>query len=237
MGPSGYRLEFFSHGLVAAPADAVHWGDAPAQRTVYPPADPVVDAVLLFSDGRFDPPDGGPPTYPVIDPLLEDVPDSAVTQLQLDPGSISIDVTGDDTHRVLTLSEDGVADETIPVRPGTQAIRRPLRPGVVQVAVRLSPGDAWPENDELAAFVAPAAQPEQWWIATSPTPSSAWRALAPGALPTDPAAYLAASVLVLDNIDADALDLSQQRLLLQYVRDLGGSLLILGGDHAFAAGN
>jgi hypothetical protein len=53
-------------------------------------------------------------------------------------------------------------------------------------------------------------------------------------LPTNPMAYLAASIIALNNIPAA--DIPNQDPLLQYVRDCGGSLLILGGEHAFAAG-
>ena len=43
-------------------------------------------------------------------------------------------------------------------------------------------------------------------------------------------------MVVLDNVPADALDRLQQDALLRYARDFGGSVLLLGGNHAFAAG-
>jgi hypothetical protein len=47
---------------------------------------------------------------------------------------------------------------------------------------------------------------------------------------------LSAAVIVLDDVWADALSSSQQDRLLQFARDLGGGVVIVGGDRAFAAG-
>jgi hypothetical protein len=55
-------------------------------------------------------------------------------------------------------------------------------------------------------------------------------------LPSDPAEYLAPAVIVLDNVPAAAISDPVMHRLSQYVNDLGGALVILGGDHAFAAG-
>ena len=60
--------------------------------------------------------------------------------------------------------------------------------------------------------------------------------MAPEALPTGAAAYLAPAVIVLDDVAADRLSPEQQGRLRQCVRDLGGGLVLLGGGHAFAAG-
>jgi hypothetical protein len=55
-------------------------------------------------------------------------------------------------------------------------------------------------------------------------------------LPNDASEYLRAAAIALSNVNADTLSQTQLERLTQYVRDLGGSLLIFGGDHAFAAG-
>jgi hypothetical protein len=77
---------------------------------------------------------------------------------------------------------------------------------------------------------------QRWWIGKSPAPAG-WRAVDPdilsGALPD----FLAAGVIALDNVPVDALTRLAHERLLSYVRDLGGGLLILGGDRAFAAGH
>src|SRR5256885_952037 len=75
---------------------------------------------------------------------------------------------------------------------------------------------------------------EKWVIGANLAPSG-WRAILSSDLPTDAAEYLRPSVIALDNIAASDLSSLQQQRLGQYVRDLGGGLVILGGDHAFAA--
>jgi hypothetical protein len=84
----------------------------------------------------------------------------------------------------------------------------------------------------------PPAQLERWWISQSapPPPGSGWRGIKPAELPADATPYLAAGVIVLDNIPADAVDRPQRGRIEQYVRDLGGGLVILGGERAYAAG-
>ena len=62
------------------------------------------------------------------------------------------------------------------------------------------------------------------------------RALTPEQLPTDPADYLSPALIVLNNVPAGQISAAAQDRLEEYVRDLGGSLLILGGDSAFGRG-
>jgi Ca-activated chloride channel family protein len=114
-------------------------------------------------------------------------------------------------------------------------IDRPVAAGSSQVSVELAPGDPWPENDALRANVPLPEEFERWWVGGS-GPGGSWRTIDPHQLPTDSNEYLAAGIIVLDNIAASELSEPQQQRLQQYVRDLGGGLLILGGDHAFAAG-
>ena len=101
------------------------------------------------------------------------------------------------------------------------------------VSANLASTDAWPENDRLKLILPAPEKLQRWWLGSSPPPL--WTQI--HELPTDPTDYLSASIIALNNIPADALSTLQQDRLLQFVRDLGGSLLILGGDHAFAAGN
>jgi hypothetical protein len=104
-----------------------------------------------------------------------------------------------------------------------------------EVTASLPTGDLWPENDSLTFAPSPPLEKQKWWLGENPPVG--WRVLAPTALPADSAAYLQPSVIGLNNISADALSSDQQSHLLQYVRELGGSLLIIGGPSAFAAGH
>jgi hypothetical protein len=54
------------------------------ETTFNPPAD--AEAVLLFSDCRFALPPNAPPSYVVIDPLLENPSDGAITRLTTNTG-------------------------------------------------------------------------------------------------------------------------------------------------------
>ncbi len=62
------------------------------------------------------------------------------------------------------------------------------------------------------------------------------RAIGPEAVPTTAAALAAVLAVVLDDLPATALTPAQMRALSEYVRLLGGGLLVVGGPHAFGPG-
>jgi hypothetical protein len=101
--------------------------------------------------------------------------------------------------------------------------------------VCVSGRDRWHENDQLVLRRPPPRELERWWIGRSP-PSSGWRHVAPESAPFDVTDYLAAGVVVLNDVSADELDAPQRQALEQYVRHLGGGVVMLGGEHSFAAG-
>ena len=211
------------------PYTLVRFGEG-ADRTTWTAPPPGASAVLLFSDGRFDPPATAQPVYVVIDPALEQPGDAAVTSLER-RGEQLIVTTSNGGNGTRELSVDG---RSTPVQRGARTIAVPAGDASATVA-QLSGGDAWPENDALTLAPPPPAMNQRWWIGDAP-PAAGWRSLSPADLPTDAAAWLGPSVVVLSNVPADALSPAQGRRLEQYVRDLGGGLLILGGDQAFAAG-
>lgn len=224
--------------------------DLAAERTVFDPPSGA-SAVVLFSDGRFDLPAAAPPTYVVIDPLLESPADAAVKSLEQRGDRMVAAVTNTAATRTLELTGVRLADARPAAGPvigvkdmrphsifsgvatGSGVLQASIEPSAGRIGARLSPGDAWPENDQLWALVAPPAA-EQWWVGTGGP--AGWRTMSPGELPTDAAPYLAPSVIVLHNIAQSDLTALQRRRLGQYVRELGGGVVILGGDRAFAAG-
>jgi hypothetical protein len=199
-------------------ADGSTLGDLPCDRTIFAP--PPADAVVLFSDGQFELPAYAPPTYPVLDPAMDHPTDAAITSLsQL--GNRILATTSSTTR---PIHWTGATPDPNPF------IATPDITGEVTAA--LSPGDLWPENDSLTIALPTPPLSQRWWIgADCPTN---WQGIA--TLPSNPADYLRPGAIVLNNIPADALNTEQQQRLVQYVRDLGGSLVIVGGDHAFAAG-
>jgi hypothetical protein len=236
-----HRLYYFADGT--APANLISAAgtgdlpDLPADRTRYEP--PTGAAVLLFSDGQFEMPPadaGGPPTYPVIDVGLEGPRDAAVVTLEAHGDSAAAEVRNSGPDRQLSLpGMTGTSPTTAPA--GEYVVSRAVDPSAGAIAARLDSGDVWPENDALAAAIPPPPQAERWLVdggAMAAPPG--WRVMSPEALPTDSAAWLAPSVIVLNDIDGGRLSPDRQDRLRQYVRDLGGGLVILGGPHAFAAG-
>jgi hypothetical protein len=233
LGKTPHRIYYFASDVPQGDPGGAVFPDIAAERTVFqPPA--AAAAVVLFSDARFELPQAGPPTYVVIDPLLDAPADAAISSLEVRGGQAVVNVSNSGNPRRLTVA--GMANTPPATAPsGSYVLTRKLDPRAATVSARLAPGDAWPENDQLVGRLPPAEHTERWWVGTSP-PSGGWRVFVPANLPTDPAAYLAASSIVLQNIAATDLTTLQQQRLAQYVRDLGGGLIILGGDHAYAAG-
>jgi hypothetical protein len=203
--------------------------EMPADRTIFsPPAEAA--AVLLFSDGQFDPPAQSPAVYFVVDPALENPADAAVKHIELRGRELEATVANTGGPREATIFSHAIT-----VAPGTQIIRQRVEGGITQAAVQIAAGDLWPENDSLSISRAPPEPMERWWI--GPDAPSGWRSFSPANLPAEPEPYLAPAVVAIANQPAPAFSAAALDRLQQYVRDLGGSLLLLGGDHAFAAGD
>jgi hypothetical protein len=230
LGPLPVKLLAFSDHVEPLPAGAA-LADLPCDHTVYDPPD--ADAILLFSDGRFALPATNAPTYPAIDPLLIDVQDAAVTDLHFDGNSVIARVRDIGVNRVLSWT-NAKEDGPMPVPSGTTLFDGGAATGGL-VEARLNPADRWPENDSLELPAQKPSKFERWWIGSG-APPTGWTSLPPADLPADAAEYLSVSAIAVSNMPASELSETQMRRLGQYVRELGGSLFILGGDHAFAAG-
>jgi hypothetical protein len=235
LGRATHRIYYFASQMSQIAPGGDPLPDIGCERTTFqPPAG--VGAVVLFSDGRFDLPTVAPPTFVVVDPRLELPADARVTALEVRGRDIAASVTNAGSERRLSFS--GTRPQGyIAVAPGQYVLTRPIDPRAVRASTQFGPGDAWPENDQLSILPPLPDQDERWWTSgAGSAPATGWRLIPPTQLPSDPSAYLAPAIIVLDNVAASQLtDLQQQRLA-QYVRELGGTLLILGGDHAFAAG-
>jgi hypothetical protein len=231
IGDTPCRVIYFAQqNSTEPPAGSAHLADMPGDRTVYAP--PAAAAVVLFSDGRFAPPALAPPTFVVADAALDQPGDAAVSRLERRGDDLAATVRVEGKARQLAL-----AGAAVNVDPGELTIVRPLPAGERVAAARVDGADRWPENDALSIPLAPPMRTQRWWVSTSrAAPPGDWVAMAPDKLPTDAAAWLAPGVLVLDNLSADDLPDAPMRRLEQYVRDLGGALVIGGGQRAFAGG-
>jgi hypothetical protein len=186
------------------------------------------DAVLLLSDGRLVVSKSvRAPIYPIIG-RENPTGDARLLAAEIDGDRLVVALANDGPRRTLTWP-DGT---TTVVPPGTMRLSHaaPTDRG----NVHLDAGDRWPENDSIE--IAPAVQiaSERWWIGAMPAPAG-YRAIAPNALPLADA-WLAARQVVIDNVPANAISAEGMRSISHYVRDLGGSLMIVGGDRAFSAG-
>lgn len=231
IGDTPYQLFGFAAD-VRALDPAGPWVEMPAAQTVFSP--PAADAILLFSDAQFELPRSSPPIFIVDDPALENVADAAVRRLEIRGDSLDATISNTGVPRKATFR--GVQGATtVPFGPGTIVLNKPLADQADFASVELNRADAWPENDALTIRRSPPLASEIWWIGAAP-PSGQWRRFSPAQTPDDPAQFLAPAVIVLSNVPAADLTPAALDRIVQYVRDLGGSLLILGGDHAFASG-
>jgi hypothetical protein len=233
LGNRPHELRFFADGWGGGDIASSALPDLAAARTVLPEVD--APAVVLFSDGRGRFPATLPPAYCVIDGALDEVADAAVTALDSRGGVTTVGVRNEGGERLLVLRGMG-APETAPTPRGAFSMTRRTSPGATSLSAGLAPGDAWPENDTLRATPPPGAVAQRWWVGASDPPGAEWTAFNPGDLPGEVSRYLDAAVIVLDNVPADAFDAARLDALGRYVRELGGSVVILGGDRAFAAG-
>lgn len=226
------RVLYFAGEVHHTPPAGPYLADLPGDRTVFSP--PPAAAILLFSDARFDLPQSAPPTYVVADPLLSDPPDAAVCRLELRQDHLAVAVrNAGQTQRTLRVSADGMPS-TRPVQQGEFVVTLPAPARAGLVTATLPGNDRWPENDALTIRIPPPEAAAKWWVGG--IAPAGFTALSPADLSTDGGQYVGTSAIVLDNVAATDLSDIQQQRLAQYVRDLGGGLVILGGDRAFAAG-
>lgn len=236
LGNTKYQTFGFADTISALPQSAL-LPDLSGQETRFPLS--AAGAILLFSDGRFWPPPVASPVFAVVDPALNESVDAAVLKLEIDRDRVKATVRNNGPPRELRWS-GAMADDTTPISGDVVRLATASSAGSAggaggMITASLAPGDLWPENDSLSIYSPPAEQREKWWVGGGPA-RGGWRVMPPELLPVDSLWYLNAGILVLDNISANALSSAQHGVIWQYVRDLGGSLLIVGGDHAFAAG-
>ncbi len=230
LGDNQHRLVFFAQTNTQTSPQQTLLDDLPAERTSFsPPLD--ANAILLFSDCQFDLPATSPPVFVAVDPMLQNPPDAAVRKLEIRRNSLFASLQNQDTNPAQALISPGNIQESV---SGAILVSTPLPDDTNQATARILANDPWPENNALAIRVPPPIAHENWWVGLNAPPG--WRPVPPNMLPDSPADYLTPAVIVLDNVPTtDLTDLRQQRLE-QYVRDLGGTLVILGGHRAFAAG-
>ncbi|MEA2736038.1 MAG: hypothetical protein QOE14_2489, partial [Humisphaera sp.] len=246
LGKTRYTLYQLSDGVSPAAASSLESLplEVSCRATVYAPP-PGADAVVLFSDARFATPPTtattapAPQTFIVADSALEQPPDTALERLDVRGGDTVVATLRNasaNTAQPPQLTLVGTDIKNAPVAAGRYVITGNITPGAREVTGWLRPGDPWMMNNSLSIRIPPRLVAQKWWIGSGPAPSAEWIRIDPADAPADLADYLAPGVIVLDNVAADALPNVARARLRDYVRDLGGGIVILGGDHAYAAG-
>ncbi len=218
-------VHFFANGKIF-PAAGAYLADAPGTLTRWPgAADSLTDAVLLFSDGQFHFPAQSPAIFAVADKALEQgAGDARVAGMRQQGERGMVQVINHGPPRRLAMT-----DQTeVAISTGTQSLAFEARAGGKPITARLAAGDAWPENDAMSLPINPQLW-RRWWV--GPNAPAGFEAIAPDQLPEDAGKYLEAAVVALPA--PWRLSQAQMAALDQYVRQLGGSLLLMGGLQTF----
>lgn len=106
--------------------------------------------------------------------------------------------------------------------------------------------DALPENDIASAVTATPGRGRTLVVSSRPTTTPLPGLLeaadievsvvGPDGLPTDLLSMQDNDLIVLDDLSASAIPRSTQEVLTQHIEDLGGGLLVIGGEQSFGAG-
>ena len=228
LGGLSYRIVWFSDHNLEGSLDrlAVEPAEMESDRTIFtPPAD--ASAVVLFSDGQFELPPLSSPVYAVVDPRLQSPADAAVMGMEQHGQEVWVRTTVQGEKRRLQVN-----NQTQTIAPPGQTILTAVSDDA-PMSARFEKEDAWPENDAMELWPLQETR-ESWWVGDG-SPGG-WRQWSAEQLPLDAAVWLRPSIIVLNNIPARRLSDAQQGRLEQYVRDLGGGLVIVGGDQSFSVG-
>lgn len=156
--------------------------------------------------------------------------------------------TGARIHLRVTEGEAVIDQRTIEVEPGRAIVtlsRVARTEGLLRyTATVTAEPDGTAANNRASALVTVRGAPTVWYVASSPGPLAGAlatqgvriRVLAPEALPAAAAEYRGIAVVVLDDVPATRLSSAQMASLRDYVGQLGGGLLTIGGTHSYGVG-
>lgn len=188
-------------------------------------------SLLILTDGHVSADLHGLPATVAYDPRLNAPADRAVERLAYELGDLLATARGDVDPG---LRLDGVlttqAGAAAFLRTPADRVDGPVR-AVAGGGGGGGGGDAWPEND-LLTIGPPVSMPTRWLWASSErsAPSGFEWHETPGQIPEETA------VLVLDNLPADVLSGATAGELADFIRNRGGSTILVGGDRTFGPG-
>lgn len=153
-----------------------------------------------------------------------------------------------EVHLRVVENETLIDQRTMTVQPGRMVITIPRvarREGMLQYTASIvAVPDGATANNRASALVAVRGTPLVWYVAREPGPLAQSlirqgmrvQVLAPEALPASAAEYRGTAAVVLDDISATLLSAAQMAALRDFVGQLGGGLLAVGGPHSFGVG-
>ncbi len=167
--------------------------------------------------------------------------------------SVTVESNVDTTAKIRLLTDGQVStEETVDVRSGPNSYvfdHQPLPGGPHAFQAIIEPAeDTVPENNQSSAFTNVTGKPKVLMVEGDPGDTTALaKALQsegtqvdttnPTGLPADLPSLRAYDTLVLANVSADSVTAGQLRTVKTYVQDLGGGLVVIGGDKSFGTGN
>ncbi len=208
--------------------------EQPALETrLSPPPD--ADVVVVLTDGRLRLEAWSQPAVlAVAEDLLQAPRDAAVTRLERDGDAVVATarsgLPGDEAPTlVVEPTTAGAVSRVVERSALVRVMPAPSHP----VVARVGADDPWPEDDLLRLPPVATDTARRLWVGEGVHESFE----ATPTLPTQAAQLAGASVVVLANVSAASLPPASMEALRQYVMEMGGTVLIVGGDRAFAAGD
>src|SRR5690606_658316 len=139
----------------------------------------------------------------------------------------------------------------VELEAGTSLLNVPVlldEPGTVRLTVEIDVSSDEVFQNNVASVLLAVASPPTVYVVARDEPMAADFAGAlqlqglealsrlPQSLPASPSGYLGVDAVVLLDVPAIALTSTQQQALETYVRDMGGGLVITGGENSFGPG-
>jgi len=166
--------------------------------------------------------------------------------------SVTVESNIDTTARIRLLTDGAVSTEdTVHVRKGTNSFifdHKPLEGGAHSFEGSIEPAeDTVSENNQGSAFTNVSGKPKVLIVENNPGDTAALaKALEsggthveivnPSGMPSDLPTLRNYDTLVLANVAASAITPAQMRVVKTYVQDLGGGLVVIGGDKSYGTG-
>ena len=230
LGDVPYRIRFFADGEVMAPSGANVLPDVACEQTRYPSSS--ADNVLLFSDAQFHLRPSGPPTYVVVDPALDDSKDAAVTRLEIRGDDVVATLLNRGQPRPVAFAgaspSEGIAAQ------GATVLSRQRIQTAASISAQLRRPIRGPKTIHSASMPRRLKSCRTGGSATG-TQVPAGSAFRPNRCRQTPSNISRRASSSLTIFPLPPSTQARQDCLENYVSEMGGGLLLLGGEHAFPA--